>query len=65
MPRSIGYFAWGCFQGLAGFTPSNTLKELYLITGRIGYLWSPQLLADHISSGKWHVSRYQYRHVGG
>jgi hypothetical protein len=46
--RSIGYFAWGCFQCLAGFTSSNNLKELYPITGRIGYLWSPQLVADHI-----------------
>jgi hypothetical protein len=33
MPRSIGYFAWGCFQYLAGFTSCNNLKEAYPITG--------------------------------
>ena len=27
-----------------GFTESNNLQQLYLITGRIGYLWTPQFL---------------------
>lgn len=45
-----GQFDFGNVKGtanvpaLAGFTASNNLKELYLITGRIGYLWTPQLL---------------------
>jgi outer membrane immunogenic protein len=45
-----GQFDFGSVKGtsnvpaLAGFTSSNNLKELYLITGRIGYLWTPQLL---------------------
>jgi outer membrane immunogenic protein len=45
-----GQFDFGNINGthsipaLAGFTESNSLKELYLITGRIGYLWTPQLL---------------------
>lgn len=27
-----------------GFTESNNLQQLYLVTGRIGYLWTPQFL---------------------
>jgi outer membrane immunogenic protein len=45
-----GQFDFGNINGthsipaLPGFTESNNLKELYLITGRMGYLWTPQLL---------------------
>ena len=45
-----GQFDFGSVKGtsnvpaLAGFTESTNLKELYLITGRIGYLWTPELL---------------------
>ena len=45
-----GQFDFGSVKGthnvpaLAGFTESNNMKELYLATGRIGYLWTPQLL---------------------
>lgn len=45
-----GQFDFGSVKGtanvpaLAGFTASNNLKELYLVTGRVGYLWTPQLL---------------------
>jgi outer membrane immunogenic protein len=27
-----------------GFTETNNLRQLYLITGRVGYLWTPQFL---------------------
>jgi outer membrane immunogenic protein len=30
--------------GLPGFSEANNLQQVYLITGRIGYLWTPQLL---------------------
>jgi outer membrane immunogenic protein len=45
-----GQFDFGSVKGthnipaLPGFTESNNMKELYLATGRIGYLWTPQLL---------------------
>jgi outer membrane immunogenic protein len=45
-----GQFDFGNVNGshsipaLPGFTESNSLKELYMATGRIGYLWTPQLL---------------------
>src|ERR1700739_2913900 len=45
-----GQFDFGSVKGthsipaFPGFTESNNMKELYLITGRMGYLWTPQLL---------------------
>jgi outer membrane immunogenic protein len=45
-----GQFDFGNAKGshanptFPGLTESNNLQELYLVTGRIGYLWTPQLL---------------------
>jgi outer membrane immunogenic protein len=30
--------------GLPGFSEANKLQQVYLLTGRVGYLWTPQLL---------------------
>jgi outer membrane immunogenic protein len=46
-----GKFDFGRINGqhnipaFPGFTDTNSLQQLYLITGRIGYLWTPQLLS--------------------
>jgi outer membrane immunogenic protein len=43
--------------GLPGFTESNKLDQIWTVAGRIGYLWTPQLL----TYGKVGVAYFQNR----
>jgi outer membrane immunogenic protein len=58
-----GTFDFGDVKGshaivnLPGFTESNKLDQIYTVAGRIGYLWTPQLL----TYGKVGVAYFQNR----
>jgi outer membrane immunogenic protein len=42
---------------LPGFTDTNTLQQYYQITGRVGYLWTPQLLGYFRLGATWQVNK--------
>jgi len=47
------------------FSESNGLKEIYTATGRIGYLWTPQLLGYLKGGAAWIKNRNQVFAPGG
>jgi outer membrane immunogenic protein len=66
-----GQFDFGGVKGthkvpaLTGFTESNNMKELYLVTGRIGYLWTPQLLGYVKVGAAYMVNKNSIFDAGG
>lgn len=66
-----GSFDFGDVKGshaltdFPAFTGTNSLKEIYTATGRIGYLWTPQFLGYLKGGAAWVKNRYQILAPGG
>jgi outer membrane immunogenic protein len=66
-----GAFDWGDVKGshnivaLPGFSEANSLRNLFPITGRVGYLWTPQLLGYLKLGFAWVNNKNQVFAPGG
>ncbi|WP_082078470.1 outer membrane beta-barrel protein [Bradyrhizobium sp. LTSP849] len=66
-----GSFDFGSVKGshaltdFPTFSEANNLKEIYTATGRIGYLWTPQLLGYLKGGAAWIKNRNQVFAPGG